>query len=324
MEINFGTLNSDNIFAPQNSWTFGLSGDDVLFSSTGPGANNLAGGSGNDTYKIRGGNQVNIIDTDPESNDIYDIGRDSLVNIFDNGGIDHINLKHIAFNDPQTKIRSVGLFDHLFIENSTSNTSIQIMHWKSSNHVIENINFSDGTYSFSSNLKELYFHPKFHGNVNNFDLLREGAPKEVLEPSFWPNVMRNTASMEIIKTIELSPDLQLTHKRSSLSIIVAPSVLDNKAVLLEDLNEIFVYLHDTLITHTVEYAGTAYNYGDLDPFITTVTRDGEFTQEFAQEIADFDAGAAGVSYQTAVQLIGQAQINDTLLYVAGADGSYIS
>lgn len=323
-KFNIGTLDSDTISPPKNGWALGLDGDDVLFASIEPGTNNLAGGLGNDTYRIRSDARVNIIDTALNSNDTYDINSGSIVNIFDNGGVDHINLKHIAFNSPYTKIWTSGIYNNLIIENTLSKTAIQIINWSDPNHAIESISFSDGTYNLPSNLRELIRHPKFHRDIANFEFLQQGVPREVLNPSFWPNAMREVAAIEFFETIERSPDLSLNHKSTKLSIIVAPSVLDEKAVLLEGLNETFVYMNDTLIAHSIEYAGTTYNYSDLVSIITTVTRDGEFTQEFAQEIAEFDAGASGISYQTAVQLIGQAQINDTLLYVAGADGSYIS
>ena len=67
-----------------------------------------------------------------------------------------------------------------------------------------------------------------------------------------------------------------------------------------------------------------YCESDIDSIIMTVTRDGEFTEEFAQEISDYAAEAAGISYHEAVQLVGAPYINDTLLFVAGSDGSYIS
>ena len=61
----------------------------------------------------------------------------------------------------------------------------------------------------------------------------------------------------------------------------------------------------------------------MDGIITTVVRDGEFTSEFAAEIAESFPDSAGISYSTAVALIGQANMESTLLAVAGADGNYV-
>ncbi len=79
----------------------------------------------------------------------------------------------------------------------------------------------------------------------------------------------------------------------------------------------------TSTSHTIEYNGTTFDYAEVDGIITTVVRDGEFTSEFAAEIAESFPDSAGISYSTAVALIGQANIESTLLMVAGADGNYV-
>ncbi len=76
--------------------------------------------------------------------------------------------------------------------------------------------------------------------------------------------------------------------------------------------------------HTLSYNGTVFNYAEIDPLITTVVRNGEFTAEFAQEIADAYPSAAGIKYNTVVSLVGAAAIDDLLMSVAGSDGSYVS
>jgi len=76
-------------------------------------------------------------------------------------------------------------------------------------------------------------------------------------------------------------------------------------------------------SHTIEYNGTTFDYSEVDGMITTVVRDGEFTSEFAAEIAESFPNSAGISYSTAVALIGQANMESTLMMVAGADGNYV-
>ena len=76
-------------------------------------------------------------------------------------------------------------------------------------------------------------------------------------------------------------------------------------------------------SHTVEHAGTTFNWSEVDSLVTTVTRDGNFTEEFAQEIADVYPSVAGISYSTAVALVGASAIDSVLIAVAGADGNYV-
>ena len=81
---------------------------------------------------------------------------------------------------------------------------------------------------------------------------------------------------------------------------------------------------DNGTVHTLSYNGTVFNYAEVDPLITTVVRNGEFTEEFAQEIADAYPSAAGIEYNTVVTLFGVAAVDDLLISVAGADGFYVS
>ena len=91
-----------------------------------------------------------------------------------------------------------------------------------------------------------------------------------------------------------------------------------EVLILEDLTETV-----TSYNHTVEYNGAMFDYSEVDAFVMTVTRNDEFTTEFAQEISDAYPSQSGISYGTAVALIGQPNINSTLLAVAGADGNYV-
>jgi len=55
----------------------------------------------------------------------------------------------------------------------------------------------------------------------------------------------------------------------------------------------------------------------------TVVRDGQFTSEFTQEVAESFPSHAGISYSTAVTLLGVNNIDSTILMVAGYDGNYV-
>ena len=100
-----------------------------------------------------------------------------------------------------------------------------------------------------------------------------------------------------------------------LDVIV--NLLGN-VMLLKELIET-----STATSHTIEYNGQSFVYSEIDSMITTVVRDNQFTAEFAQEITDAYPSSSGISYSTAVALIGQSNLDATLLAVAGADGNYV-
>ena len=89
-------------------------------------------------------------------------------------------------------------------------------------------------------------------------------------------------------------------------------------IFLKDLTEVV-----SSTSHTIYHAGSAFDYDDIDSFVTTVIRNDQFTAEFQSEIAESFPTQANINYQTAVALIGQANIEATLLAVAGADGNYV-
>ena len=76
--------------------------------------------------------------------------------------------------------------------------------------------------------------------------------------------------------------------------------------------------------HTVEYNGISFDWSEVGSFLMPVVRDSEFTDEFSQEIADAYPSFAGISYKAAVAFIGTSSLDDVLLMVAGADGSYVN
>lgn len=303
-KLSFGGLNSDHLSSPNNNIAFGLNGHDFLSSLPGSELNILVGGAGNDTYYAGKGAATTIVDT--------------------GGDKDVLIATDLGLRDPNTYAATVDGGSHILVRNIKTGTQIAVANWQHPNYAIESVTLSEGSFSLDFIKGALYSMPGYLGDVSTEQLVQHGVLPHGTTSSDLLELINQISVTEMAKIAELSGQATPNVQNANLSVIVAPGVLDNKAVLLENLKETFTYQNGTLLAHTVEYAGTAYNYNDIDSIITTVTRDGEFTQEFTQEIAEFNAEAAGVSYQTAVQLIGQAHINDTLLYVAGADGSYIS
>lgn len=119
-------------------------------------------------------------------------------------------------------------------------------------------------------------------------------------------------STNIIKTV------------NTLSVIVDKGVLGASAVLLKNLIETSTYTDGVMTNQVLEYAGTSYNYSDIDNLISTVTRNDEFTSEFRNEITNLLPAAANFSYQDTIKLVGTANIDNVILYVAGADGNFVS
>lgn len=111
---------------------------------------------------------------------------------------------------------------------------------------------------------------------------------------------------------------------SVVDVIVDSGVLGAQAVLLKGLVETTVYDGGNLVSHTVKFGDSVFDYSAIDPLISTVVRDGMFTGEFSKEVADFLPSVSGITYQDAVSLVGVQAIDNVILAIAGADGFYVS
>ena len=109
----------------------------------------------------------------------------------------------------------------------------------------------------------------------------------------------------------------------NLAVLVDKSVLGPLPMLLKGLNEIITFTNGIVVSHIVQYAGIDFSYEQIDSFITTVTRDGEFTLEFSKEINDYVQSEANITYKVAVALVGAQNIDNVIVAVAGADGNYV-
>ena len=115
----------------------------------------------------------------------------------------------------------------------------------------------------------------------------------------------------------------VTNETYSLAVILDKGVISSSAILLKGLTEKVTLTNGIITAHAVEYAGTTYNYNLFDKFITTVTRDGEFTDEFKKELTDVAPTASNLTYRDAVTLIGVLNIDAALISVAGLDGNFV-
>jgi hypothetical protein len=132
-------------------------------------------------------------------------------------------------------------------------------------------------------------------------------------------------SVPSIKTEAVKPLTQQTTVEShNLSVIVEKGILGADAVLLKGLTESMTLTDGVITQHSVQYAGSSFDYNQIDALIMTVTRDDEFTAEFTKEINDYLKTEANIAYKVAVGLVGAANIDGIIMTVAGADGSYVS
>ena len=124
----------------------------------------------------------------------------------------------------------------------------------------------------------------------------------------------NTVTMAV-NTVQAVDDLAIDIGQYSLTVIAN---VFGSIMFLDDLTETV-----TSDSHTIEYNGTTFDYDEVDAIITTVVRDDQFTEEFSAEIAESFPEFEGISYSTALALIGQPNMEGTLLMVAGFDGNYV-
>ena len=122
----------------------------------------------------------------------------------------------------------------------------------------------------------------------------------------------NTVTLSIIST-----------RLSLLTVLVDKGVLGTEPMLLKNLDEVVTTTGTTVTAHTVDYSGIKFNYDDVDALITTVIRDGNFTDEFREEITDQYPTLSNISYSDAVGFVGAVNIDGVLISVAGADGNYV-
>jgi hypothetical protein len=159
--------------------------------------------------------------------------------------------------------------------------------------------------------------------------------KDLQASDFLTSPVTNSGTGFTVGTYTLSTDALLsglvsismpvaTSLTNTLSVVVDKGVLGTDAVLLKELTEKMT-LKDGLVTnHTVTYGATTFDYAQIDALIMTVTRNGNFTDEFKQEITNAAPSAASLTYTDAVALVGSANIDKTILHIAGADGLFVA
>jgi hypothetical protein len=128
----------------------------------------------------------------------------------------------------------------------------------------------------------------------------------------------------LAQLLSTSTPQAVKYETHTLSVIVDKGVLGTGAVLLKGLTEKLTITNGVATTHTVDYAGSTFDYNQIDTLITTVIRDGEFTNEFKKELTDAAPTTANLTYKDAVTLVGVLNIDAALISVAGLDGNFVA
>jgi hypothetical protein len=108
-----------------------------------------------------------------------------------------------------------------------------------------------------------------------------------------------------------------------LSVIVNTGGLGLSPVFLKDLTETMTLINGVVDKHTVKYAGSEFNYNQIQNLITPVLRDNEFTSQFNREINDYLQVELNITYKAAVALVGLTNMDSVILMIAGSDGNFV-
>ena len=147
---------------------------------------------------------------------------------------------------------------------------------------------------------------------------------------YWENLSLGYSNEKLVSALAVRQEAEkeMLPYLSSIKTVSPDSAQSSTLDLIVDILGQVRYLKGltetvTSSSHTIEHQGVIFDYKEVDAFITVVTRNGEFTEEFSTEIADAYPSVAGIKYETAVLLVGQSEIESVLIAVAGADGNYV-
>lgn len=143
----------------------------------------------------------------------------------------------------------------------------------------------------------------------------EGDYREVIR------LLKNSASIPTQSDAITDSDGTSTY---DLTILVDAGILGESAEILKGITETVEVIGGDVVRHTLEYANTEYLYDDADELIMTITRNGEFTREFRDELRDFSPSASTLQYSDLVGIVGVENVTEALLRIASSDGFYVA
>ncbi len=316
----------------------GNEGDDTLNGSSG---NDLiTGGSGNDSIDGGDGSDTAVL-TNNYIN--YSFKFDSVTKKYTvtntNGseGTDTlINVEFLKFADRTIGIESLALgvtppptieikSNSLSLSNTQTATITFTLNESSANFIASDVIVLGGTLS------------KFTGDGITFTALFTPTSNSVTTASITvpsgafsnSKGIANIDGADANNTLKISVNTVTTpvivNEKHDVSIIIDKNIIPGGApVYLKSLVENFTYTNGLVSGHTIEFGGMIFVYSQIDSFITTITRDGEFTQEFTKEINEYLKSDANITYKAAVALVGVQSLDDVIVFVAGSDGNFVN
>ncbi|MDC1501693.1 hypothetical protein N8559_01440 [Gammaproteobacteria bacterium] len=131
----------------------------------------------------------------------------------------------------------------------------------------------------------------------------------------------NTIASLVVNDTSKASVVEVTEYRTT--ILGDKNILGPDPVLIKGLTENITKTDGVITEQFFLYAGARYDYSDIDTLITVITRNGEFTEEFSNEISDYAASFANATYSDVVKIVGSSGIDAWLITVAGDDGNYV-
>ena len=179
-------------------------------------------------------------------------------------------------------------------------------------YVLRNGNFTD---EFREKIRSIPESAPF-ANANYQDLVNLFGRQAVNEAilfigTFSPAGVENTTRTE----------------NNTVTAIFAPGVISNspQPYLMQNMDETIVFVNGQKSSHVLSFGPERYDYDQYDNVLMTVLRNGEFTQEFRQEIREIPSIAeyADARYQDIAAILGEASMPAVIMLVASLDGNFV-
>ena len=303
-----------------NDFITGGAGDDAIDGGDGSDTAVFAGNYSNYSFKYDSITKKYTV-TNTNGSD----GTDTLINLeflkFLDKTVGIESVIQVVSSPPTISIKSSSLN----LSNAQTAVITFTLSETSSNFIADDVIVSGGTLS------------KFAGDGITFTSLFTPTPNNVITASIrvpsgaftnskgMANIDGSDANNSVSLAVNTSITPVLKNEKHDLSIVIDKNIMSGGTpVYLKGLVENFTFTNGVITSHTIELGGTAFVYSQIDGLITTVTRDGEFTQEFTKEINDYLKADANITYKSAVALVGVQSIDGVILFVAGSDGDYVN
>ena len=287
----------------------GQGGDDIIYGGLGNdeligngGSNTLYGGEGDDNYFI-----MTSLGTDTFVEDSNE-GIDTINTGFSFSIANIENIENLySLNDTESPLTLIGNeLDNIF-KSSGGNCLIE------GGKGIDTVSYKN-SYAYDSCY--IYIEQgelKVRKGNDSIDILRN------IEFIMFSDraIDLATAFIDVVAPVVLTTVYRTT-------IIGDKNIVGPNPILIRDLPETVVKTDGKITEQYFMYEETRYDYEAIDSLITVVTRDGEFANEFSQEMVDSDRSIANKTYSDIVGIVGTLNIDNWIISTAGSDGDFVN